>query len=93
VHPAECTRNQEELIERILHAGLTYSDVVGPETSLVVCNEPRSERGNADLAREFGVPVVSDAQFMAYVGAVVGGTGAKEFTDVTAVGGPQFALF
>jgi DNA polymerase-3 subunit epsilon len=52
---------------------------------------PGAPAGAGDAGGELGVPVVSDAQFMACVGAVVGGTGAKEFTDVT--GGQQFALF
>ena len=34
------------------------------ETSLVICNEPTPEQGKGYLARELGVPVVSDAQFM-----------------------------
>lgn len=35
---AEVKRTHEELVERILHAGLAYSDVVDRDTSLVVCN-------------------------------------------------------
>jgi DNA polymerase-3 subunit epsilon len=84
-------RTHEELVERILHAGLAYSDSVDVETSLVVCNEARPEHGKGCLARALGVPVVSDAQFVAGVAAVVGGTGVEEFTD-TAVE-EQFALF
>jgi len=38
------------------------------------------------------VPVVSDAQFMDSVGAVVGGTSMEEFTDVTTLD-QQLALF
>ncbi|OHU97050.1 DEDDh family exonuclease [Mycobacterium talmoniae] len=89
---AECTRTHEELVERILHAGLAYSDGVDPDTSLVVCNEPRPDQGKGYLARELGVPVVSDAQFMDSVGSVAGGTDIEEFTDVTAPA-EQFALF
>jgi DNA polymerase-3 subunit epsilon len=88
---AEVRRTHEELVERILHAGLAYSDSVDVETSLVVCNEARPEHGKGCLARALGVPVVSDAQFVAGVAAVVGGTGVEEFTD-TAVE-EQFALF
>ncbi|MEZ0363659.1 DEDDh family exonuclease [Mycobacterium sp. pUA109] len=89
---AECSRTHEELVERILHAGLAYSDGVDPDTSLVVCNEPRPDQGKGYLARELGVPVVSDAQFMDSVGSVAGGTDIEEFTDVTAPA-EQFALF
>ncbi len=78
---AEVRRTHEELVERILHAGLAYSDSVDGETSLVVCNEARPEHGKGYLARELGVPVVSDAQFIDGVAAVVGGTGVEEFTE------------
>lgn len=88
---AECTRTHEELVERILHAGLAYSDSVDPDTSLVICNEPRPEQGKGYLARELGVPVVSDTQFMDCVNAVVGGTGIEDFAEAHT--GKQFALF
>lgn len=88
----EVERTHEELVERILHAGLAYCDNVDPETSLVICNDSEPEQGKGYLARELGVPVVSDAEFMTTVGDVVGGTGVDEFTDVTA-DGEQFALF
>jgi DNA polymerase III subunit epsilon len=89
---AEVGRTHEELVERILHAGLAYSDAVDRETSLVVCNEPASEQGKGYLARQLGVPVISDAQFMGSVGAVVGGTSMDEFTD-TSTRDQQLALF
>jgi DNA polymerase III subunit epsilon len=89
---AEVRRTHEELVERILHAGLAYTDAVDRETSLVVCNEPRPEHGKGHLARELGVPMLSDAHFMDCVGAVVGGTDVEEFTDVERAG-QQFALF
>ncbi|ORV08337.1 DEDDh family exonuclease [Mycobacterium celatum] len=89
---AECTRTHEELVERILHAGLAYTDAVDPDTSLVVCNELRPEHGKGYQARELGVPMVSDAQFMESVGAVVGGTGVEDFAEPEDVG-EQFALF
>jgi DNA polymerase III subunit epsilon len=88
---AEVQRTHEELVERILHAGLVYSDSVDGETSLVVCNEARPEHGKGYLARELGVPVMSDGQFIADVGAVVGGTGVEEFGRT--VVDEQFALF
>jgi DNA polymerase-3 subunit epsilon len=89
---AEVRRTHEELVERILHAGLAYSDTVDLETSVVVCNDSAAEQGKGYLARKLGVPVVSDAQFMDSVRAVIGGTSMEEFVDVTAVD-EQLALF
>jgi DNA polymerase III subunit epsilon len=89
---AEVKRTHEEIVERILHAGLAYSDAVDPETSLVVCNEPKPEQGKGYLARELGVPVVSDEQFMDNVGSVAGGTGIDDFVQ-SVDQGQQFALF
>ncbi|OJZ75773.1 DNA polymerase III subunit epsilon [Mycobacterium paraffinicum] len=89
---AEVGRTHEELVERILHAGLAYSDAVDGETSLVVCNDPAPDQGKGYLAKQLGVPVVSDAQFMASIRAVVGGTSMEEFTDTTTVD-QQLALF
>jgi DNA polymerase-3 subunit epsilon len=89
---ADVDRTHEELVERILHAGLAYSEAVDPQTSLVVCNQPAPEQGKGYQARELGVPVVSDAVFMESVDSVAGGTGLDEF--VTAVDqGQQFTLF
>jgi DNA polymerase III subunit epsilon len=89
---AEVARTHEELVERILHAGLAYSDAVDRETSLVVCNDADPEQGKGYLARQLGVPAVSDGLFMDCVGSVVGGTNMEEFIDVTAVE-QQLALF
>jgi DNA polymerase III subunit epsilon len=89
---AEVGRTHEELVERILHAGLAYTDGVDRDTSLVICNEFRPAHGKGYLARELGVPVVSDTQFLDCVGAVMSGTGVEEFID-TARAGEQFALF
>lgn len=89
---AECTRTHEELVERILHAGLAYCDTVDPETSLVICNDTAAAQGKGYLARELGVPVVTDGEFMRNVRAVVGGVGIDDFVDTT-VDGAQFALF
>ncbi len=89
---AEVRRTHEELVERILHAGLAYTDVVDRETSVVVCNDAAPEQGKGYQAQQLGVPVVSDAQFMDGVGTVVGGTSMEEFVDATAVD-EQLALF
>lgn len=89
---AEVARTHEELLERILHAGLAYCDAVDRETSLVICNEPRPAQGKGYLAGQLGVPVVSDAHFLHCVRGVAGGTAMEEFTDVTVVD-QQFALF
>ncbi|OBG73540.1 DEDDh family exonuclease [Mycobacterium sp. E3305] len=89
---AEVGRTHEELVERILHAGLAYTDAVDGETSLVVCNDPAPDQGKGYLAKQLGVPVVSDAQFLDSIRAVVGGTSMEEFTDTTTVD-EQLALF
>jgi DNA polymerase-3 subunit epsilon len=89
---AEVKRTHEELVERILHAGLAYTDAVDPETSLVICNEPEPEHGKGFQARALGVPTVSDEQFMRSVTSVTGGTGVDEFTQ-SVDQGQQFALF
>jgi DNA polymerase-3 subunit epsilon len=89
---AEVDRTHEELVERMLHAGLAYADLLDPETSLLICNDSTVAQGKGFLARELGVPLVSDADFMKQIGAVVGGTGVEEFADAT-VCGDQFALF
>lgn len=89
---AEVDRTHEELVERIIHAGLAYSDAVDPETSLVICNERTPEQGKGYLARELGVPVVSDRQFMDSVDSVANGTGLDDFAP-SVDQGQQFALF
>jgi DNA polymerase-3 subunit epsilon len=88
----EVDRTHEELVERILHAGLAYTDAVDPETSLVICNDVQPDHGKGYQARELGVPTVSDQQFMAYVASVVGGTGIDAF-EQSVDQGQQFALF
>jgi DNA polymerase-3 subunit epsilon len=89
---AEVQRTHEELIERIIHAGLAYCDIPDNETSLVVCNDPNADQGKGFQARELGLPTLSDSEFMTALGSVVGGTSLDEFTDTT-VAGDQFALF
>ena len=89
---AEVRRTHEELIERIMHAGLTYTDILDAETSLVICNHPNAMQGKGFQACELGVPTISDAEFMAALDCVVGGASIEEFTD-TSVAGEQFALF
>src|SRR5580693_3420821 len=89
---AEVARTHEELVERILHAGLAYADAVDRETSLVICNEHRPAQGKGHLAHELGVPLVSDAKFMDCVSAVANGTGVDNVVDAAHTG-EQFALF
>jgi DNA polymerase-3 subunit epsilon len=89
---AEVDRTHEELVERIVHAGLSYADAVDAETSLIICNEAQPGQGKGYQARELGVPFVRDADFMLGLDAVVGGSTVEEFTDITPAG-DQFALF
>ncbi|MBY0442686.1 MAG: DEDDh family exonuclease [Mycobacteriaceae bacterium] len=88
---AELERTHDELIERILHAGLAYADTVDGETSLVVCNHAHPEQGRGYLAEQLGVPLLSDAQFLDYLGAVDSGEGIQEFPAAAA--DDQLALF
>lgn len=85
-------RTHEELIERIMRAGLTYTDMLDADTSFVICNDPNTQQGKGFQARELGVPTISDAEFMAVLDSVIGGASIEEFTDPT-VAGDQFALF
>ncbi|MBJ7341092.1 DEDDh family exonuclease [Mycolicibacterium sp.] len=89
---SEVTHTYEELIERILHAGLAYADTVDQQTSLVICDEAEPDQGRGYQAAEMGIPLVRDADFMALLQRVVGGTGVEEFSDAT-LSGDQFALF
>ena len=89
---AEVTRTHEELIERIVHAGLAFAEAVDPETSLIVCNESKPDHGKGYQANELGVPLVTDTDFMSYLDTVVGGTSIEDFAGDTA-DGEQFALF
>lgn len=88
---AEVERTHEELIERIVHAGLSYTEAVDTETSLVVCNDPEPAHGKGYHARELGVPLVADAEFLRLLESVVGGTRIEEFNPTSV--GEQFALF
>ena len=89
---AEVDRTHEELVERILHAGLAYTDAVDPQTSLVICNNVQPDHGKGYQARELGVPTVSDQQFMDCIASVAGGTGIDAFQQ-SVDQGQQFALF
>jgi len=80
---AEVRRTHEELVERILHAGLAYRDAVDDETSLVICNAAAPAQGKGYLAERLGVPMVSDALFMDGVGAVMSGTSMDTLADAT----------
>lgn len=89
---AEVARTHEELIERILHAGLAYTDLVDQQTSLVLCNEPAPDQGKGYQAVELGVPLLDDASFMGLLDHVVGGASIEEFID-TAPESDQYTLF
>jgi len=89
---AEVSHTYEELIERVLHAGLAYADIVDQQTSLVVCDEPGPEQGRGYQAGEMGIPLVTDADFLGLLERTVGGTGVEEFADAT-LRGDQFTLF
>ena len=89
---SEMTHTHEEVIERILDAGLAYAENVDQQTSLVVCNEAAPEQGKGYQAIEQGIPLMGDSEFMALIGQAVGGTDLEEFVDTTG-DGDQYALF
>lgn len=89
---SEVTHTYEELIERILHAGLSYTDTVDQQTSLVICDAQEPDQGRGYQAREMGISLVGDVDFMGLLDHVVGGTSVEEFIDAT-LSGDQFTLF
>ena len=89
---AEMTHTHEEVIERILDAGLAYAENVDQQTSLVVCNDAAPAQGKGYQAVEQGIPLMGDAEFMALIGQAVGGTDVEQFADTTG-DGDQYALF
>ncbi|MGA9374069.1 MAG: DEDDh family exonuclease [Mycobacterium sp.] len=89
---AQMTHTHEEVIERILDAGLSYAENVDQQTSLVVCNDAAPQQGKGFQALDQGIPLIGDAEFMALVGHAIGGTEVEEFLDTTA-DGAQFTLF
>lgn len=89
---AEVERTHEELIERMLYAGLAFTEAVDQHTSLVVCDQPDVLQGKGFQARELGLPVVSSVQFMDDVMSVVGGTQVEDFVG-SDLGEDQLALF
>ena len=85
-------RTYEEVLERILHAGLAYTDTVDQHTSLIVCDETSPEQGKGYQAAGLGVPLVCTADFIDLLDTVVGGADIEAFTDATTVD-DQFTLF
>ena len=85
-------RTYEEVLERILHAGLAYTDTVDQHTSLIVCDETSPEQGKGYQAAGLGVPLVCTADFIDLLDTVVGGADIEAFTDTTTVD-DQFTLF
>lgn len=85
-------RTYEELIERVLAAGLAFTETVDQQTSLVLCDDPEPEQGKGYQAGEMGIPLVSTADFLALLDRVVGGRDVEPFTDATPAG-DQYALF
>jgi DNA polymerase-3 subunit epsilon len=89
---AEVGHTHEELVERILHAGLAYTEAVDAHTSLVVCDDPAPEQGKGYQAGELAVPLLGSADFVARLDAVVGGATIEEFVEQSPAG-DQFSLF
>jgi DNA polymerase-3 subunit epsilon len=89
---AESRHTHEELVERILHAGLAYTESVDQHTSVVVCDAAAPDQGKGYQAVEAGLPLLGSTDFMSALNSVVGGTGIEEFRDTCAVD-DQFTLF
>lgn len=89
---SEVSHTHEELVERILHAGLAYTDAVDLHTSLVICDDDAPEQGRGYLAREFGVPLLAGVEFLQKLDSVLGGPAIDDFVDTSAVA-DQFTLF
>ncbi len=89
---AEVGRTHEELIERILHAGLSYTESVDEHTSLILCDDPAPGQGKAYQALGLGVPRVTGADFLRLIDSVIGGVDIEEFFDASR-GDDQFTLF
>ncbi|OFJ53521.1 DEDDh family exonuclease [Mycolicibacterium grossiae] len=88
----EVAHTYEELIERMLHAGLAFTETVDRQTSVVLCNEVAPEQGKGFQAGELGIPLLGDEEFMVRLDRVVGGREVERFVDATATG-DQMALF
>ena len=89
---AEVGHTHEELVERILHAGLAFTEAVDDFTSLVVCDVAAPEQGKGYQANELGVPTLSSTEFVRQLDTVIGGSAVEEFTEPSP-SGDQFALF
>ncbi|MDG4668201.1 DEDDh family exonuclease [Mycobacterium sp. 236(2023)] len=89
---AEVSHTHEEMVERILHAGLAFTDSVDVNTSLVVCDAAAPEQGKGYQAGELGVPLVPSADFMRALESVIGGSAIEAFTEQSPAG-DQFTLF
>jgi DNA polymerase-3 subunit epsilon len=89
---AEVAHTHEELVERILHAGLALTESVDAHTSLVLCDQPTPEQGKGYQAGELGVPMLGSTEFMRALDTVVGGSAIEEFA-AQAPAGDQFTLF
>ncbi|ADU01425.1 DEDDh family exonuclease [Mycolicibacterium gilvum] len=89
---AEVGHTYDELIERIVHAGLAYTESVDAFTSLVVCDAAAPEQGKGYQAGEFGVPMLPSDEFLQRLDAVIGGSAVEEFAEPSPAG-DQFALF
>lgn len=89
---AEVGHTHEEFVERLLHAGLGYTEAVDGHTSLVVCDDPAPAQGKGYQAGEHGVPLLGSAEFLRRLDSVIGGSAIEQFTEQSPAG-DQFTLF
>ncbi|MGL4305322.1 MAG: DEDDh family exonuclease [Mycobacteriaceae bacterium] len=90
---AEVERTHEELIERMLAAGLHYVDSVTADASLVVCNTQRPTQGKGVVALRLGIPLISDVYFLELLDRVVSGYPIEQFKDSAIDNTGQGTLF
>lgn len=67
-------RDRAELFELGYATGLSAMNSVSGRTSLVVCNDPGLQTGKVTSARERGLPIVDEEQFLALLASVLPGT-------------------
>ena len=58
-------KTAEAKVKAILDRDLAYSEKVTRDTSLLICNKTQTLRGKAMHAKRKGIPIVSDAEFLA----------------------------
>ncbi|WP_080793057.1 exonuclease domain-containing protein [Corynebacterium pacaense] len=69
----EIEMDPDEIIRAVVDKGLSYSEKLTRQTSVVVCNQTRDIDGKAMHAQRKGIPLLSDVAFMKAAERVRGG--------------------